>query len=119
MKLARIRNMRCAVIGAVLGLTLAAAGSAGADGVHFRHCGSLKGPGAQFSILAHKARCPAARRVLKAVFAGKGRRRKDPDTGQVDRVVDGWICGAAAGGFSCAKSGSNSVTGPVIDAVAR
>jgi hypothetical protein len=75
--------------------------------------------GASFSILAHEARCPVARRVLKAVLAGKGRRRRDPGTGQIDRVIDGWICGSAAGGFSCAKSGSSPVTGPSIDAVAR
>ena len=122
MKPARIRKMRWAAIGAVLGVMLAAAGSAGAAGAagpHFQHCGTLKGPGARFSILASEARCPVARRVFEAVFAGKGRRRKDPDTGQVYRVLDGWICGTAAGGFSCAKSGHSPVTGPSIDAVAR
>lgn len=114
----KIRNT---ILGAalVLGLVLAAAGSAGAAGLHFQHCGTLKGPGARFSILAHDARCPVARRVFKAVFAGKGQRRKDPGTGQIDRVVDGWICGSAAGGFSCGKLGHDSVTGPSINAVAR
>ena len=121
MKFAHMRKMRSTAIGAllVLGLMLAAAGSAGAGVLHFRHCGTLKGPGAQFSILAHEATCPTARRVFKAVFAGKGQRRKDPATGQVDRVVDGWICGSAAGGFSCGELGHSSPTGPSINAVAR
>lgn len=116
----KLTRMRSTVAGAalVLGLMLAVAGSAGANGLHFSHCGTLKGPGARFSILAHKARCPVARGVIKAVFAGKGRRRRDPATGQIDRVIDGWICGTAAGGFSCAKQGS-PWNGPSINAVAR
>jgi hypothetical protein len=120
MKRTRTRKMRSTVIGVVLvlGLTLAAAGSAGAGGLHFQHCGTLRGPGARFSILVHDARCPVARRVLTAVFAGKGQRRRDPASGKIDRVVDGWICGSAAGGFSCGKLGTNPETGPSISALA-
>lgn len=120
MTLARWRPMPVALFAAVLllSLTLAVAGSAVAGGLHFRHCGTLPGPGARFSILAHRARCPVARRVFRALFAGKGRRRTDPRTGQVERVIDGWVCGTAAGGFSCAKLGDRSVTGPSINALA-
>lgn len=118
---ARMDKTRTTAIGAAVALTLllTAAGPAGAGGLHFRHCGTLKGPGARFSILAYKARCPVARTVFKAVFAGKGRRRRDPVTGQVDRVVDGWICGTAAGGFSCAKPGHRPGTGPSLNALAQ
>jgi hypothetical protein len=116
------------MIGAMLalGLSLVGASAAGGAGVSFRHCGTLHGPGARFAILAHQARCRTARRVIAAVFAGRGRRRRDPVTGQMDRVVDGWICGSAAGGFSCGKLGPGGTIrptdprhiGPVIDAEA-
>jgi hypothetical protein len=49
---------------------------------------------------------------------GKGRWWRDPTTGSVSRVVDGWICGTAAGGFSCGKRATHS-GGPSLNAVAR
>lgn len=120
MKRSGMWKVRSTVVGAalVLGLMLAVGGSAGAAGLHFRHCGALEHQRTRFSILAYHARCPVARRVFKAVFAGEGRRQRDPDTGQIDRVVDGWICGSAAGGFSCGKVGSTPARGPSINAVA-
>jgi hypothetical protein len=51
--------------------------------------------------------------VIRGLFAGKGRDRRDPGTGQIDRVIDGWICGSAAGGFSCAKLGPNGTIRPI------
>jgi hypothetical protein len=109
----RPRN-RTAAVGVILavGLALTGAGAAGAAGLRFRHCGTLRGPGARFSILAYHARCATARHVFGALFAGKGRRRKDPSTGQIDRVIDGWICGSGAGGFGCAKLGPHGTILP-------
>lgn len=103
-----------AVIGTMLalGLSLAGTSAAGAAGVSFKHCGTLRGPGARFAILAHQARCRTARRVFAGLFAGRGRRRRDPATGQIDRVIDGWICGSAAGGFSCGKLGPHGTLPP-------
>lgn len=48
-------------VGLVLSAALATATGAGAAGVHFQHCGTLRGPGARFAILAHRARCQTAR----------------------------------------------------------
>jgi hypothetical protein len=100
------------VLGAILalGLALSGAGVAGAAGVHFTHCGTLRGPGARFAILAYRARCATARRVFGALFAGKGRRR--PVAGKIDRVIDGWICGSGAGGFGCGKLGPHGTILP-------
>jgi len=95
-----------------LGLALTGAAGAGAAGLRFQHCGTLRGPGARFEILAYRARCGTARRVFGALFAGKGRRRRDPSTGQIDRVIDGWICGSGAGGFGCGKLGPNGTILP-------
>lgn len=96
-----------------VGVALAAACVADAAGVHFQHCGTLPGPGARFSISVHDAHCGTARRVIGGLFAGKGRRRRDPGTGQIDRVIDGWICGSAARGFSCAKLGPHGTIEPI------
>jgi hypothetical protein len=114
------------MVGVVLAVSvaLAAASVADAAGVHFQHCGTLRGAGARFSILVHDARCSTARHVIGGLFAGKGRRRRDPGTGQIDKVIDGWICGTAAGGFSCGKLGPHGTIepvnprhlGPIIDA---
>lgn len=54
----RQTTTRPAVISVVLALTLALAGAsvAGAAGVRFRHCGTLRGPGARFSVRVHNAR---------------------------------------------------------------
>lgn len=93
-----------------LGLALTGAGAAGAAGVHFTHCGTLRGPGARFTILAYHARCGTARRVFTALFAGKGRRRTV--AGKIDRVIDGWICGSGAGGFGCGKLGPHGTILP-------
>jgi hypothetical protein len=114
------------VVGATLalGLALTGAGVAGAAGLRFQHCGTLRGPGSRFAVLAHRAHCGTARRVFSTLFAGKGRRRRDPATGQTDRVIDGWICGSGAGGFGCGKLGPNGTIlpykpgQPVIDAEA-
>jgi len=102
------------VISAVLVLiaALATASGAGAAGVHFQHCGTLRGPGARFAILAHRTRCQTARRVIGGLFAGKGHDRRDPSTGQIDKVVDGWICGGGAGGFGCSKLGPGGAIVP-------
>jgi hypothetical protein len=51
--------------------------------------------------------------VFIGLFAGQGRRRRDPATGQLDKVLDGWICGTAAGGFSCARLGARGKILPV------
>jgi hypothetical protein len=48
----------------------------------------------------------------------------DPETGQIDTIIDGWVCGSAAGGSSCAKLGPHGTIrpinprhlGPIIDA---
>jgi hypothetical protein len=112
------------VLGVVLafGLALSGASVAGAAGVHFQHCGTLRGPGARFAVLAHRARCGTARRVFAALFAGKGRRRSVD--GKIDRMIDGWICGSGAGGFGCGKLGPHGTLlpykpgQPVIDAAA-
>lgn len=106
-----------------LGLTLAGAGAVMAAGVRFQHCGTLRGPGARFAILAHHARCRTARRVFRDLFAGRGRDRRDPSTGKIDRVVDGWMCGSGAGGFGCGKLGPHGTIprrpgGRLIDAEA-
>jgi hypothetical protein len=88
----------------VLGGALVTIGPAAASGSPvLRHCGTMSGPGARFAIVAYHARCRVARRVFRDLFAGRGHRRKDPATGQVDTAIDGWICGPAAGGFSCGK----------------
>jgi hypothetical protein len=110
----RGRN-RTAVIGLMLALGLALAGVSVADAarVPFRHCGTLPGPGARFSILVHDGRCGTARHVIAGLFAGEGRRRRDPKTGQIEKVIDGWICGSAAGGFSCGKLGPHGTIRPV------
>jgi hypothetical protein len=50
---------------------------------------------------------------MRGLLAGKGRHRRDPVTGQIDKIVDGWICGSAAGGFSCAKLGPHGTTRPI------
>lgn len=103
-----------------LALALAGAGGAGAAGLHFEHCGTLRGPGARFSIIAYKAHCPTARRVFRTLFAGGGRRWRDPGTGKTYRVIDGWTCGSAAGGFSCGKPGPDGTTsayGPSLNAL--
>jgi hypothetical protein len=97
------RRTLIALIGVVL--VLAGASGAGAAGMRFQHCGTLRGPGARFAILAHRARCQTARRVFSGLFAGRGRNRRDPYTGQTDKVIDGWICGGGAGGFGCSKLG--------------
>jgi len=95
---------RTVVVAFVLGVALASTGPAAATGgFSFRHCGTVSGPGARFSILAHHAQCRVARQVFKDLFAGRGRPRRDPGTGQIDKAVDGWLCGTAAGGFSCGK----------------
>jgi hypothetical protein len=112
---------RAAAIGAMLaiGLTLAGPSGAGAGELHFRHCGTLPGPGARFAIFAYKARCRTARRVFHTLFAGGGRRWFDPRTGKTYRLIDGWTCGSAAGGFSCAKPGPGGRTtlyGPSLNA---
>jgi hypothetical protein len=111
----RQTTTRPAVISVVLALSLALAGAgvAGAAGVRFRQCGTLPGPGARFSIRVHDARCGAARHVIGGLFAGKGRHRRDPKTGQIDMIIDGWICGSAAGGFSCAKLGPHGTIRPI------
>lgn len=107
-----------------LGLALTGASVAGAAGLHFQHCGTLPGPGARFAILAHRARCRTARRVIGGLFAGRGHDRRDPSTGQIDKVIDGWICGGGAGGFGCGKLGPHGTIlpykpgQPVIDAEA-
>jgi hypothetical protein len=94
-----------AVIAAILALSLATAGTsaAGAAGLRPRHCGTLQGPGAKFTILAYQARCTTARHVFTGLFAGHGRPRRVE--GKTYKVIDGWICGSAAGGFSCGKLG--------------
>lgn len=120
------KPIRTVVVGVILavGLALTGAGGAGAAGIRFQHCGTLRGPGARFSILAYHARCATARHVFGALFAGKGRRRKVPGFGKVDRVIDGWICGSGAGGFGCGKLGPHGTIlpyhpgQPVIDAEA-
>jgi hypothetical protein len=95
---------RMAVIALVLGVVLISTGPATASGgLSFRHCGTMSGPGARFAILAHRAECRVARRVFRDLFAGRGHSKKDPATGGLDTVVDGWLCGGGAGGFSCAK----------------
>ena len=95
---------RIVVVALVLGVVLVSTGPATAGGrLSFRHCGTIHGPGARFAILAHHAQCGVARRVFRDLFAGRGRPRRDPATGQVDKAVDGWLCGTAAGGFSCGK----------------
>lgn len=105
-----------------LGLALTGASVSGAAGVRFQHCGTLPGPGARFAILAHRVHCPTARRVIRGLFAGRGRDRRDPSTGQIDKVVDGWICGGGAGGFGCGKLGPHgrilpyNPRRPIIDA---
>jgi hypothetical protein len=92
------------MIALVLGVALVSTGTATASGgLSFRHCGTMSGPGARFAILAHRARCPVARRVFRDLFAGRGHPRRSPGTGQLDTAVDGWLCGGGAGGFSCAK----------------
>jgi hypothetical protein len=96
-----------------LSLALAGASVAGAAGVRMRHCGTLSGQGTRFAILVHDARCRAARRVVSGVLAGKGHPRRDPSTGETDTVIDGWICGGAAGGISCGKLGPHGTTLPV------
>ena len=116
MRFRRRRTMtRPAVISVVLALSLALAGAsvAAAAGVRFRHCGTLPGPGARFSIRVHDVRCGPARHVIGGLFAGKGRHRRDPQTGQIDTIIDGWICGSAAGGFSCAKLGPHGTIRPI------
>jgi hypothetical protein len=102
------------VIGTMLalGLGLTGASVAGAAGVRFQHCGTLPGPGARFAILAYRARCGTARRVIGGLFAGRGHRRRDPSTGQIDKVIDGWICGTGAGGFGCSKLGPHNTVRP-------
>jgi hypothetical protein len=120
------KRNRTAVVGVILalGLALTGVGVAGAAGLRFQHCGTLRGPGGRFAILAYRARCGTARRVFGALFTGKGRRRRDPSTGQIDRVIDGWICGSGAGGFGCGKLGPHGKIlpykprQPVIDAEA-
>jgi hypothetical protein len=104
-------TVKCSTL--IVGLVLIGASVAGAAGVRFQHCGTLRGPGARFAILAHQARCRTARRVFAGLFAGRGRHRRDPKTGQIDKVLDGWICGTGAGGFSCAKLGPHSKIRPV------
>jgi hypothetical protein len=104
-----------------LGLALMAASAAGSTGIHFQHCGTLRGAwSAQYSILADRASCTTARGVFGAFFARKGVRRIDPFTSQVDKVIDGWMCGKIPGGFSCTKLGPNGtipqVLGPNISA---
>lgn len=95
-----------------LALTLGGASVAGAAGLHFQHCGTLRGGGARFTILAHRARCRTARRVFGALFAGRGHDRRDPSTGQIDKVIAGWICGGGAGGFGCGKLGPGGAIEP-------
>ena len=116
-----------AVVVVAIGATVLVTAPAGAAGISFRHCGTLPGPGAKFSIFAHQARCRLARHVFSQLFAGRGRRRRDPGTGKIDRVIDGWICGSATGGFQCAKLGPGGKPmpfdpnhiGPTIDAVGQ
>jgi hypothetical protein len=107
-----------------VGLATAAASAAGAAGLHLRHCGTLRGPGASFKIFAYQARCTTARHVFTGLFAGHGRPR--PVDGKTYRVINGWICGSAAGGFSCGKLGPHGTLphptaqhlGPTLNAVA-
>jgi hypothetical protein len=80
--------------------------------MRFQHCGTLRGPGARFAILAYHAHCRTARRVFSGLFAGKGHDRRDPSTGQTDKVIDGWLCGGGAGGFGCAKLGPHGKIRP-------
>lgn len=99
-----MRTARIVVIVLALGVVLMSTGPATARGaLRFRHCGTMAGPGARFAILAHRAQCRVARRVFRDLFAGRGHSKKDPATGALDTVVDGWLCGGGAGGFSCAK----------------
>jgi hypothetical protein len=51
--------------------------------------------------------------VFGGLFAGHGRRRRDPATAQIDKVLDGWICGSAAGGFSCSRLGAHGKILPI------
>lgn len=95
-----------------LGLALTGTSVAGAAGVRFQHCGSRPGPGARFAILAYRAHCGTARRVIGGLFAGRSHSRRDPSTGQIDKVIDGWICGSGAGGFSCGKLGPHGTVRP-------
>lgn len=117
----RWKITRTAAIGAMLAAGMAVAGpsGAGAAGLHFEHCGTLRGPGARFSIFAYKARCRTARSVFRTLFAGGGRRWSPPGGGKVYKVIDGWTCGSAAGGFSCAKPGPDgevTINSPSLNA---
>ena len=86
------------------GLALAGTSAAGAAGIHFLHCGTMRGAyAARYSILADRANCGTARGVFAAFFAGRGRRRTDPFTSHTDKVIDGWMCGSVPGGYSCTK----------------
>lgn len=97
------RPIRTLVV--ALGVTLAVAASASAGEAATRHCGTMAGPGARFSVSEHGSSCRVARRVLKDLFAGRGKPRRDPSTGALDTSVDGWLCGGGAGGFGCSKLG--------------
>jgi hypothetical protein len=76
-----------------------------APAVPTRHCGTLPGPGATFSILTDTIGCAEARRVFTDLFAGRGTHQTSPGTGRLDTNVDGWLCGGGAGGFGCSKQG--------------
>ena len=49
---------------------------------------------------------------LGGLFAGRGHSRRDPSSGQIDKVIDGWICGSGAGGFSCGRLGPHGTVRP-------
>ena len=103
------KRNRIAVIGAMLalGLALAGASASGAAGIRLLHCGTLRGAwDLRYSIVADRATCNTAKGVFVAFFARKGRRSRDPFTGQLDRIIDGWMCGGIpSGGFACTKLG--------------
>jgi hypothetical protein len=93
-------------LGVAVVVALAAAASASAGEAATRHCGTMAGPGARFSVSEHGANCRVARRVFRELFAGRGKSRRDPSTGALDTVVDGWLCGGGASGFGCSKLGA-------------
>jgi hypothetical protein len=79
--------------------------SAVSPAVPDHRCGTLRGPGATFSIRSGNVDCAEARQVFIDLFAGRGTPQKSPGTGQTDTNVDGWLCGGGAGGFGCSKNG--------------
>jgi len=79
----------------------------GGFAVQVHNCGTLKGPGSEFTITTDNGvSCSEARNVFIDLFAGKGERHQGADAAESHTDVDGWGCGSGAGGFGCSRSGA-------------